>query len=146
MRYVLFHENHTICNCEKLFFLCYHILNVLQNLNHWLRSNSDGYVTSYGQISPIEISTEELEKFGFERFKKKISMVSSELIDYWEKSYGESDEMGIKPVFTIWTDRKVSYFSMKTLNKPSDRKFRYIHELQQLFKLHTENDLIYEDK
>lgn len=115
-------------------------------IHHWLRSNSDGYVTSYGQISPIEISTEELEKFGFERFKKKISMVSSELIDYWEKSYGESDEMGIKPVFTIWTDRKVSYFSMKTLNKPSDRKFRYIHELQQLFKLHTENDLIYEDK
>ena len=67
-------------------------------IHHWLGSSSDGYVTSYDQIKPIEISVDELERFGFERFKKKISIVSSELIDYWEKSYGESDEWESNPL------------------------------------------------
>jgi hypothetical protein len=115
-------------------------------IHHWLKSGSDGYVTSYEQISPIEISDEELTKFGFERFKKKDSLVSSELLDYWEKRYGEVDEIGVRPAFIIWTDRKVSYFSMKSLNKHTDKKFKYVHELQQLFKLHSDRDLVYEDK
>ena len=109
--------------------------------------SDDVYEVSYQEISPIGISDKIFsEMFKFERLKKKVKFVGSELVDYWEKPYGDVDSLGIRPVFTIWSDRKVSYFSLKTILKPTDRKFTHIHELQQLFKLHTAKDLVYENK
>lgn len=127
-----------------------HIIDELHNnkvIHYWVNhSNSDGYVTSYDDISPILISEDILLKFGFEHLKKNVSLnVGGELFDYWEKIYGDINEFGIRPAFTIWTDKKVSFFSLKGVLKSTDRKYNSIHELQQLYKLHTKEGLKYEE-
>ncbi len=112
--------------------------------HQWFRSD-DMYQTSYDDISQIEISENELLRFGFEHSKKNVSFnMGGELFDYWEKMYGEPGEFGIRPAFIIWTDKKMTFFSLKGILKTTDKKYNSIHELQQLYKLYTNEELKYE--
>ncbi len=116
-------------------------------IHFWLKaSEPDMYETGYDEVRPIEISEQELLKFGFDHFKRGISLSSFELTDYWEKTYGEVNEMGMKPAFIIWTDRKITQFTLKNVIKPTEKKHQYVHELQQMYLLLTGEQLFYENK
>lgn len=107
--------------------------------------SDDVYQTSYDDIKQIEISEKELLRLGFEHSKKNVSFnMGGELFDYWEKMYGEVGEFGIRPAFIIWTDKKMTFFSMKGILKTTDKKYTGLHELQQLYKLYTNEELRYE--
>jgi len=126
-----------------------HVLSELHSdkvIHYWNGgTNSDVYLTGYDQIKPIEISENELLRFGFEHSKKNVSFnMGGELFDYWEKMYGEVGEFGIRPAFIIWTDKKMTFFSLKGILKTTDRKYNSVHELQQLYKLYTNEELKYE--
>lgn len=133
-----------------------HVITELHNdevIHRWINISvgentsalNDVYQTSYGDIKQIEISENELLRFGFEHSKKNVSFnMGGELFDYWEKMYGEVGEFGIRPAFIIWTDKKISFFSLKGILKTTDRKYSGVHELQQLYKLFTNEELKYE--
>jgi hypothetical protein len=100
---------------------------------------------NYEEIKPIIISESDLLKFGFEHHKKNVSFnMSGELFDYWEKTWGELNEFGLRPAFVIWTDRKTTLFSLKGIIKLTERSYKYLHELQQFYQLYTDLRLYYE--
>jgi hypothetical protein len=97
------------------------------------------------EVMPVNISESDLIKFGFEHHKKNVSFnMSGELFDYWEKTWGELNEFGLRPAFIIWTDRKITFFSLKGIIKSTERNYKYIHELQQFYQLYTGLELDYE--